>query len=92
MIKIQYDVAVVSGYAVDEKSRRAEVKEIKKEEFPEDIEKEKIKEVYKKYYAQQKSNMLLGKIEGRCMSIDMNPGEIGYAILYAIITVVVKGN
>ena len=81
MIKIQYDVAVVNGYSVDEKSRRAEVKEIKKEEFPEDIEKEKIKEVYKKYYAQQKSNMLLGKIEGRCMSIDMNPGEIGYAIL-----------
>ena len=81
MIKLQYDAAIVSGYAVDKKSRRAEVKEIKKEEFPEDIEKEKIKEVYKKYYAQQRSNMLLGKIEGRCMSIDMNPGEIGYAIL-----------
>lgn len=36
MIKLQYDVAVVNGYSVDEKSRRAEVKEIKKEGYTEE--------------------------------------------------------
>ena len=76
-----YDYSIVSGYAIDEKARRADVKEIKKEEFPEEIQKEKIRELYKDYYDNQKERMLGGKISGRCIAVDLNPGDIGWVVM-----------
>ena len=80
-IKLSYDIAVVNGYSLDRKTLRKEVKEIKSYNYPEEIEKEKIKESYKNQYNIQKEKMLEGKIEGRSVNIDLNPGDIGYCVL-----------
>jgi len=80
-IKLHYDIAVVNGYSLDRKTLRKEVKEIKSVGYPKEVEEEKIKESYRNQYSVQKQTMLSGKIEGRCISIDLNPGEIGYSVL-----------
>ena len=43
--------------------------------------KKKIKESYKNQSKIQKEKMLEGKIEGRSVNIDLNPGDIGYCVL-----------
>lgn len=80
-IKLQYDLAKVNGYAVDEKARRKEVKKIKEAISDEEEQKQLIKDVYKKYYKDQRDRMIVGKIKGRCIAIDLNPGYIGFSIL-----------
>lgn len=49
-VKLQYDLAKVNGYSIDEKERRKEVKKIKDEISDGEEQKQLIKDVYKKYY------------------------------------------
>lgn len=80
-VYLVYDEEKLNGYHLDEKSRRQEVKEIKSQRYPKELEVLKIKECYKKYFDNQKDRKLEGKIKDRCLSIDMNPTNIGWSVL-----------
>lgn len=76
-----FDEEKLNGYALNEIDRRIEVKDIKKQGLPKEIEKEEIKKVYKKYYDEQLERKLIGKIKERCIAIDLNPTNIGFSII-----------
>lgn len=76
-----FDEEKLNGYALNEIDRRIEVKDIKKQALPKEIEKEEIKKVYKKYYDEQLERKLIGKIKERCIAIDLNPTNIGFSII-----------
>ena len=80
-ICLTYDEERLNGYAVDEVSRRKEVSDIKRQHHPKEVEKELIKSKYKEYYDLQREKKLKGKIDGRCIAIDMNPTNVGYSVL-----------
>lgn len=79
-----YDEEKVNGYGIDEVSRRKEVSDIKKNNLPKEFESKTIKDCYKKYYSEQENKKLEGKIKNRCISIDLNPTNIGYSILQKV--------
>ena len=76
-----FDNEKLNGFSIDEKSRRKEVAKIKNERLNKDLEKVLINNVYVKYYNEQDERKLKGKIKDRCISIDMNPDNIGMSIL-----------
>lgn len=80
-IYLSYDEERLNGYSVDEVSRRKEVSEIKQQHHPKEIESSLIKDAYKTYYDKQREVKLVGKIQNRCIAIDMNPTNIGYSVL-----------
>ena len=80
-IYFTFDEERLNGYAIDEAERRADVREIKKQGYPKEIEVAKIKEIYKKYYDSQEEKKLAGKLKDRCVAIDLNPTNIGFSIL-----------
>ena len=80
-IYFAFDEEILNGYSLNEVERRIEVKEIKKQGYSKDTEKNLIKEIYKKYYDEQRERKLIGKIKDRCVSIDLNPTNIGFSIL-----------
>lgn len=80
-IYFTFDEEMLNGYSLNEVERRAVVKEIKKQGYSKDTEKTLIKEVYKKYYDEQRERKLVGKIANRCVSVDLNPTNIGFSIL-----------
>ena len=71
----------LNGYALDLHARNKAVKEIKQMNLSEDFKEVLIKNEYAKFYREQREHMLEGKIEKRCISIDMNPTNIGYSIV-----------
>jgi hypothetical protein len=80
-VVIQNDMMKLNGYAVDEKSRRRDVKEIKSSKKLSDEEKtEKIKNVYIEYNKERDERMLAGKDPDTILSFDYNPGELGFVI------------
>lgn len=80
-VVIQNDMMKLNGYAVDEKSRRRDVKEIKSSKKLSDEEKtEKIKNVYIEYNKERDERMLAGKDPDIILSYDYNPGELGFVI------------
>ena len=80
-IYFTYDEERLRGYNVDESSRRKDVRKIKSEHHPKESEKELIKEVYKRYYDEQRNRKQANKIKDRCLAIDMNPEYIGFCVL-----------
>lgn len=80
-IYFTFDEEKLNGYAIDEIERRSDVKEIKRQGYPKEIETLKIKEVYKEYYDRQRERKLVGKIKDRCIAVDLNPTNIGFSIL-----------
>lgn len=80
-IYFTFDEEKLNGYAIDEIGRRADVIEIKKQGYPKEIEKAKIKDIYKKYYDSQDEKKLEGKVKDRCVAVDLNPTNIGFSIL-----------
>ena len=76
-----FDEEKLNGFAVDEVSRRHDVKLLKEKGLPKDMEKEEIKSIYREYYRKQEEVKLAGKIEKRCLAIDLNPTNIGYSVL-----------
>ena len=79
-IHLTYDEEHLSGYSVDEVSRRASVKEIKLMHHPKEIESGLIKKVYNEFYDRQRECKIRGKLKNRCMAIDMNPTCVGFSI------------
>lgn len=80
-IILTYDEELLHGYAVDTKSRRQEVKDIKSQNLSKETEKEQIYDVYIKYYREQESRKFQNRNTHRCIAIDMNPYYVGYAII-----------
>ena len=80
-IYFTFDEEKLNGYAIDEFERRTDVKDIKKQGYPKEIETLKIKEIYKEYYDRQREKKLVGKIKDRCIAVDLNPTNIGFSIL-----------
>ena len=78
---LMFDEERLNGFAVDEASRRYDVKLLKEKGLPKDREKEEIKYIYREYYRKQEEVKLAGKIEKRCLAIDLNPTNIGYSVL-----------
>lgn len=78
---LTYDEEQLNGYAVDEVSRRKDVKEIKSKHHPKEVESGLIKELYKEYYDKQREKKLSNKVTDRCIAIDMNPTDIGFSVL-----------
>ena len=67
-----FDEEKLNGYSIDEVSRRYDVKLIKEQNLPKEIEKEEIKNIYKDYYRKQEEKKLEGKIKDRCIAVDLN--------------------
>lgn len=80
-VYLTYDEEALNGYSINESERRRDVNAIKSEKHLKDAETRLIKECYKKYYDEQRNKKLEGKVVDRCISIDMNPTNIGYSIL-----------
>lgn len=80
-IYFTFDEERLNGFSVNVVERNLAVKEIKKQGFPKEIEREKIKEIYRKSYEEKRKRKLVGKIEGRCIAVDLNPTNIGFSIL-----------
>ena len=80
-IYFTFDEEKLNGYAIDEVSRRYDVKLLKERNLPKEIEKEEIKNIYKEYYRKQEEKKLEGKIKDRCIAVDLNPQSIGFSIL-----------
>lgn len=80
-IYFTFDEEKLNGYSIDKVKRRLDVKEIKKQNYPKETESSLIKEIYKKYYGKQKEKKLVGKIENRCIAVDLNPTNIGFSVL-----------
>jgi hypothetical protein len=51
---LTYDEQALHGYALDKKSRSADVKKVKEKGLPKDVEKEEIKAVYREWGEEQK--------------------------------------
>lgn len=80
-IYFTFDEEKLNGYSIDEVSRRYDVKLLKEQNLPKDVEKEEIKNIYKEYYRKQEGKKLEGKIKDRCIAVDLNPMSIGFSIL-----------
>ena len=78
---LSYDEEALNGFGIDERERRKDVKSIKSDRHPKEVEAALIKEKYSEYRAKQKERKMMGKISDRCIAIDMNPTNIGYSVL-----------
>ena len=78
---IMYDETILSGFCIDEKTRRKEVKEIKSKKYPKEIEKELISELYRNYNKELVERKLKNKKKNRYIGIDTNPDYIGFSII-----------
>lgn len=80
-ICLSYDEERLNGFAVDERARRQDIKEIKSKGHPRKAESSMIKDTYRTYYDRQKEARMAGKLPNRCIAVDMNPTCVGYSIL-----------
>ena len=72
---LSFDEERLHGFGVDETS------DVKKRTLPGEERTALIKAVYRKYYDEQRERRMTGKMEGRCIAVDLNPTNIGYAVL-----------
>ena len=79
-ICISFDEENLNDYGLDIKGQNAGVKEIKQNQ-PREIQKDLIKDLYKRFYDDQRSRKLEGKIKDRVCAVDLNPEYIGFSIL-----------
>ena len=80
-ICIAFDEQQLNGFGLDEKGRKEDVKKIKAYGYSKETESEKIKDVYRKWYNEQRERMMEGKMENRCIAVDLNPTNIGWSVL-----------
>lgn len=78
---VSFDEEDLCGFSVDEKSRRDEVRRIKAERPDGEARTALIKDVYRKYNREREERMLEGKVEKRCIAVDLNPTNIGWSVL-----------
>jgi len=80
-IVIMYDETILSGFCIDERTRRQEVKEIKSKNYSKEYEKQLISELYRKYNKALIENKFKNKKRNRFIGIDTNPDYIGFSIV-----------
>ena len=80
-IILMFDNEKLNGFALDEIERRKEINKIKQEHSNKEKISKLIKDVYNKFYKEQKDRKLSNKLEYRYLSIDTNPDYIGLAVL-----------
>jgi IS605 OrfB family transposase len=80
-VSIAYDDDIVNGWTLDETEKKQKIKEIKETYVDKELQTTLIKAVYSEHHRKVEQLKLEGKIEGRCVAIDMNPSYIGVAIL-----------
>jgi len=73
-----FDEEKLAGYAFNEKEYKKERNNIPKEDI------QAIKECGKKWKIEKESRMIIGKINGRWLCLDLNPFYIGFAILQKV--------
>ena len=79
---LSYDEEVLNGFAFDAKRYREEKKEIKAQHHIKEIEEVKLKECAHNLFLEKKERMMSdGKIKGRAISVDLNPTNIGVAVI-----------
>ena len=82
---LTFDEAAIKGYMIDVKAKQKEVNVLNKRASAGEIsndEKKTLKhEIDLRYENELTKLMLVGKIESRCMALDLNPTNIGYSIL-----------
>ena len=81
MISLSYDDEILHDYNIDEKSRKAEVVDVKRLKLNEKEEKLLINTVYTKFYKQRDLKIMHGKKKNRYIAFDSNPNYIGIAVL-----------
>ena len=80
--QLSYDEEILNGFAFDAKRYREEKKEIKAQHHIKEIEEVKLKECAHNLFLEKKDRMMSdGKINGRVISIDLNPTNIGVAVI-----------
>ena len=80
-ICLTFNEEALNGYALNEKERNAEVREVKAQHIDKETQYALIKDIYKKYYQEQRERKAFGKIKDRVLAVDLNPECIGYSIL-----------
>jgi hypothetical protein len=80
-IVLTFDEEKFSGYNVNVSERTKEVNLIKDKNFTKEYQTELIKEVYKKYYDENKTLKLSNKKVNRYFAIDSNPDYLGCSII-----------
>jgi IS605 OrfB family transposase len=80
-ICLSFDNEILSGFYVDEKERRKEVKSVSENsEYTKEQKDTIIKYIYSRYREDLKQKKLSDKISTRYVAIDTNPEYIGYCI------------
>ena len=80
-VSISYDDEKLYGWKLDETEKKQQIKEIKQKYNNKEVQTTLIKGVCHKHHLKERELKLANKIEGRCISIDMNPSYIGVSIL-----------
>ena len=80
-ICLTFDEEALNGYALNKKDRNAEVREVKAQHIDKETQSALIKDIYKKYYDEQRERKAFDKIKDRVLVVDLNPECIGYSIL-----------
>jgi IS605 OrfB family transposase len=80
-VSISYDDEKLYGWKLDETEKKQQIKEIKQKYNDKEIQTTLIKSVCHKHHIKERKVKLANKIEGRCVSIDMNPSYLGVSIL-----------
>lgn len=95
-VYLAYDEAVLNGYSFNKSEAKKEVKEKTAGIYDKETRDIVAKDIYKSYHKELENRMLVGKIEGRYMGIDINPEHIGYSIVDKMgdgeISIVATGN
>jgi IS605 OrfB family transposase len=80
-VSISYDDEKLYGWKLDETEKKQQIKEIKQKYNDKEVQTTLIKTVCHQHHIKERELRLTNKIEGRCISIDMNPSYLGVSIL-----------
>ena len=80
-ISLSFDDSKLNGWLIDEQERYLRVEATKQLGLDKEEESKLIKEIYKEYHEQLREKKMVDKIEGRVLSIDMNPSYLGVSVL-----------
>jgi len=82
-ISLTFDNEIISGYSFNKKEVSRKVKEFKNKNkrLTKDEISIEAKKIYKEEHERLKQKKLVGKIENRCIAVDLNPEYIGYSVI-----------
>lgn len=80
-VRIAYDEEILYGFNFNDKEYRQAIKEIKQQRLTKEELSEKAKECKRQFYIEQEDRKLKDKNRKRCISVDLNPDDIGVTVL-----------